>query len=171
MRKHSLKRTKDDSAAQAADSSIIGRVEIPPDQNHLTMKNFVPPYKLAPIFCLLGILTGCGPKEEIEELQPIPKPGTEFVGSVDSKLVGQWATKDGKMKLSLKDDGKARMQATVGTQIGPQKVDSSLEWKVNGSTIAFKDEREAVSQYQIKLTGNELRLSSSKSLTIYFKEK
>ena len=59
----------------------------------------------------------------------------------------------------------------VGTQIGPQKVDSSLEWKVKESTIAFKDEKEAVSQYQIKLTGNELRLSSPKSLTIYFKEK
>jgi hypothetical protein len=135
------------------------------------MKHFAQLYRLAPAICFLGIMTGCGPKEEIEELQPIPKKGTEFVGSVDSKLVGQWATKDGKMKLSLKDDGKARMQATIGTRNGPQKVDSSLEWKVNGTTIAFKDEKDAVAQYQVKLTGDELRLSSPKSLTIYIKEK
>ena len=100
-----------------------------------------------------------------------PKPSTDFKGDVDKKLVGEYATNDKKMRLSLKEDGKSRMQATVGTRVGPQKIDSQLEWKVDGETISFKDTNGAISRYKFAVSAKELLLKSPKSSTTYLKEK
>jgi hypothetical protein len=135
------------------------------------MKQILRLHRITLLSCLLGAVVGCAPKEEIEELKVLPVKGPEFKGSVDSSIVGLWKSTDDKMHLMLDKDGNARMQATVGTRNGPQKIDNKMEWKVDGETISFKDQNEAVSQYKFKLKGEELRLSSPKSLTIYVREK
>lgn len=129
--------------------------------------------KHLPIFatlCALVSVAGCGTSEE-DTVQDPPKPSTEFKGAVDDKMVGEWASADGKMKLSLKKDGSARMQATIGTRVGPQKIDTSMEWKVDGTTISFKDDKAAISRYQVTVTDKELELKSPKSVTKYLKQK
>jgi hypothetical protein len=114
---------------------------------------------------------GCSKGEEAlvdEPLKALPKA---FEGKVDESLVGQWSTPDHKSSLTLNKDGTARMLATIGTRIGPQKIDSKMEWKVQSQTINFKDDKDAISHYDFKVTGKELKLVSPKSSTTYIREK
>jgi hypothetical protein len=122
-------------------------------------------------FAIFGSLVGCAPKDQPEVLEAVKNAPAEFKGKVDPQLVGQWVTKDSKSHLLLEEDGKARIQATIGTRIGPQKVDSRQEWKVDSGTMYFKDENGVVTQYKIKFSGTELELKSLRSSTVYIKGK
>jgi hypothetical protein len=135
------------------------------------MKNHRFPLLLLLLPACFGLPFGCAKQEEAEVLDPLPPKSQELDGAVDTKFVGLWATKDQKQHLSLSADGKARMQATVGTRIGPQKMDSRMEWKVDGKSIGFKDSNGVVSKFDISLKGDELTLKSLRSMTTYLKQK
>lgn len=120
---------------------------------------------------VLATIAGCSPKEEETSQESPPPSAKPFTGSVDSTIVGNWATKDKKQILTLSSDGNARMQTTVATRAGIQNIDSKMEWKVEAKTISFKDVNAAVSSYEFMLKEDELQLKSPKSLTSYFKQK
>ncbi|HWA84219.1 MAG TPA: hypothetical protein VG820_12320, partial [Fimbriimonadaceae bacterium] len=69
--------------------------------------------------CLL--LFGCQPETDEAAAGPLP-PKVVFEGTIDPKLVGHWATDDGKSVLDLKLDGHASILSVTASPSGDQKT-------------------------------------------------
>ena len=116
-------------------------------------------------------LAGCSSSDdEITSSEPTRREIT-FKGEVDSKFVGTWKDVKSDLRYAFAKEGKYTYKGTVNTQAGPQKMDMSGEWAVDGSVMYLKDSKGETYDYDAKITGTELSLTTKGQKKFEFKYK
>lgn len=119
-----------------------------------------------------GLLSaGCGsPEEEITSSEPTRRE-IVFKGRPSSALVGTWKDTKGDLRYAFSKDGQYTYKGTVNTQAGPQKMDMSGEWAVDGTVLYLKDSKGETYDYDVKQSGADLSLTTKGQRKFEFKYK
>ncbi len=121
--------------------------------------------------CAILPMIGCAPPEdEITSAEP-PRRDIPFEGEVNPKFVGTWKDIKGDLRYSFDKAGTYTYKGTVNTQAGPQKMDMSGEWLVSGTIMYLKDSKGETYDYDTKLNGDELSLTTKGQKKFEFKYK
>lgn len=117
-------------------------------------------------------LSGCrgDADEEITSSEP-PRREIKFEGTIDPTYVGTWKDVKGDLRYNFSKEGTYTNKGTVSTPAGPQPVDLSGDWKVNGTLLILKDSKGETYDYDAKISGSELTLKTKGQKKFEFKYK
>lgn len=116
-------------------------------------------------------LQACAPSEPVEEITSAepPKRDVAFKGEIDPKFVGTWKESKNALFYTFDKAGTYAYKGTVNTQAGPQKIDISGEWLVDGDRLVLRPKGDDATDLTYKMDGKSLSLKTNGLVKLEFK--